>query len=178
MPHFPEHLAKHSKQSLGIFAREPEAAQQATDHLLFIFAFGIAAGHERFIEQLRQPFQVGRSSCHNGLVNRWPPGHSRNFIQAYCHRLPQVHRRLLGLRGDSDQPVAVTEVFIRKAPLFGTEQEGDFTALQFAAEETGAFPQRSQRMIELAVPSSGCSEDKRTVRNRIGYAGKLFRTPE
>jgi len=33
-------------------------------------------------------------------------------------------------------------------------------------------------MIQLPIPSSGCSHDKPAIGNRIGHGGKLLRTPE
>jgi|SRR6185436_15804682 len=122
MLHFPEYLAKHSEQSPRIITGWPETTHEAADDLFLLFAFRIAAGDEGFVEQLRQTFQVGRAGGGSPLPNRRSLPHPGKVVKAYRDCLPQIHRGLLRLGGDSDQPVAVAEILIREAALLGTEE--------------------------------------------------------
>lgn len=134
MLHFPEYLAKHSEQSPRVITGEPETAHQAADDLFLLFAFRVATGNEGLVEQFRHAFQVGRFGGGNSFPNRCSPPHPDQVVKAYRDCLPQVHRGLLRLGGDSDQPVAVAEVLIREAALLRTEEQRDLAAISLATD--------------------------------------------
>ena len=53
---------------------------------------------------------------------------ARKFVQAHGNRLTKVHRTMLFASGNAQEPMAMAEVFIRKATLLRTEEQGDRAA--------------------------------------------------
>jgi hypothetical protein len=48
-------------------------------------------------------------------------GIASEFVEAHGHGLAEVHGTMLFARGDAKQPVAVAEVFVGEAALFGAD---------------------------------------------------------
>src|SRR5262249_49414192 len=76
-------------------------------------------------------------------------GFAAELIQAHRDRLAQVHR---AASIDAHQPVAIAEIVVRQTELLRTEQQRRRTRRQMLSQQPTAVFERSQRMLELAMP--------------------------
>ncbi len=58
--------------------------------------------------------------------------------------------------------MTVAEVLIRRAQLFGTEQEGDMSPRAAAGESCAPILQSTQRMLQLAMAHGRGANDQRS----------------
>src|SRR5712672_1717686 len=120
---FPQDLAENSKSEFGIGSGKPQTVNEAAD---FIFGrscgalvsrtigtgFQITAGTQGVEQEHGKALEVGSGSwC---VFFRFPDGFrvTRKFIEANGDCLPKIHGSMLFARGDTDEPMAVAQVFV------------------------------------------------------------------
>ena len=79
--------------------------------------FQIAAGAEGVEQKRGEALEIGGGGGDMFVRFRDGSGIAREFVQADGYGLAEVHGAMLFARGDTQQPVAVAEVFIRKTTL-------------------------------------------------------------
>lgn len=94
-----------------------------------------------------------------------------NFVKTDSHGLAEVHGDVLLACGDMEQPVAVAEVVVGEAALFGAEEKRDAAAM--ATDEASSLVEAVQWLLQLASASSGGADDQSAVRNGCGEVGEF-----
>src|SRR5579862_766022 len=98
----------------------------------------IAAGVQRLEQHLGDALDLSGRSERRLLRLPRTFRVANEFVEANSHRLTQVHGNILFAGGDADQPVTVTQIVIREAELFRTEQERDAARRQPLADQARA----------------------------------------
>ena len=76
--------------------------------------FQVATGSEGVEQERRETLEIGGGGGDKFVRFRDGSGIPREFVQADGYGLAEVHGPMLFARGDTQEPVAVAEVFIRK----------------------------------------------------------------
>jgi hypothetical protein len=92
--------------------------------------------------------------------------------------LAEIHGAMLFASGNAQEPMAMAEVFIRKAALLRAEKEGDAAAGEMLAEETGGLIQVAHQVLQLTLPDGSCSDDQCAIFNGFGDGFELFGSGE
>src|SRR5262249_9917620 len=118
--HLPYDLTQHAEQRRGVCRREFKAPGHATHLFLGTgrrLGVHITALSKRIAEHRREALQLSRrgwllaARLVSAFRSWWH--RARQFVETYGHGLPQVHRSLIVLSGNAEQPVAVAEVLVR-----------------------------------------------------------------
>ena len=102
----------------------------------------------------------------------------REFVKADPDSLAKIHGAMLFAGGNAQEPVAVAEVFIRKAALLRPEKQGGAAAGKMLAEDTGGLLGAADRMLQLTLADGGGSDHQRAIRDGFGDGLELFGTGE
>jgi len=137
-------LPKDAEREIRIGGREVEAADEAAD---FFFGggggapllgttgtgFQIATGTEGVEQERSETLEIG--GCSGNMLLRFYGGSwiARELVEADSYSLTEIHGAMLFPGGNAQEPVAVAEVFIRKATLLRAEKEGDAAAREMLA---------------------------------------------
>ncbi len=76
--------------------------------------------------------------------------------------------------GNAQQPVAVAEVFIRKAALFRTEKKGDVAAGQMLVEKTRGLLKAANGVLQLTEADGGGTDDQTAIFHGCGDGLEFF----
>jgi hypothetical protein len=96
------------------------------------------------------------------------------LVEANGDGLAKVHGAMLFASGDAQEPVAVTEVFIGKASLFGAEEKGDAAAGEMLAKAARGLFEAANRVLGLAAANGSGSDYESAVRDGLGDGLELF----
>jgi hypothetical protein len=99
---------------------------------------------------------------------------AREFIKADGYGLTEVHGAMLFASGNAQEPIAVAEVFIRKAALFRTEKKGDPATGEMLAEQTGGVIETADRVLQLPGAHGSGSDNERAIGYGIRDSFELF----
>lgn len=94
-------------------------------------------------------------------------GIAREFVEADGYRLPEVHGAMLFAGGDAHEPVAVAEVFIRKAALLRTKENGGAAACKMFVNVTGGLIEAADGVLQLARAYGGGSHNETAIFDRL-----------
>jgi hypothetical protein len=186
---FPEDLAEDAESEFGVCSGEAEAVDEAADFffgggggasLLGItrIRFQIATGTERVEQERSETLEIGGCS---GNILLWFYGDlwiAREFIEADCDRLAEIHGAMLFASGNSQEPMAMAEVFVRKAALLRAEKEGDTAAGEMLAKEAGGLIQAADGVAQLTLADGGGSDNQCAIFNSFGHGLEFFGTGE
>jgi len=136
--------------------------------------FQIAAGTEGFEQKRSEAFQIGRGGGDILFGFRYGFGITHKLVKANGDGLAKIHGTMLFAGGDTQEPMTMAEVFVRKAALFGAKQKGDSTAGQMLIDEARSLLKAPNRMLGLAAADSGSSDDKIAVRDGLGHGFEFF----
>jgi hypothetical protein len=178
-------LAENAKRKIGIGRGEVQSANEAADFLVgggggapFLrtagIRFQITTGAEGVKQERGEALEIGGGS--GGMFLRFRGGLriAREFIEAYSYRLAQVHGAMLFAGGDAQEPMAVAEVFVRKAALLRTEKKGDATAGKTLAEEADGLIEAANRVLQLALAYGGGSHNEGTILDGLSNSLELL----
>ena len=101
-------------------------------------------------------------------------GVSREFVEAYGYSLAEVHGAMLFAGGDAQEPMAVADVFIRKAAFFRTEKKGDGAGRKAFADEGNGLFKAPDWMLQLTLADGGRPDDERAIFYGFGDSLELF----
>lgn len=175
MIQLPEDLAKHTHPDFGIIIRQVHAAQHAAK-LYFCdcirSGFDIAAGSQNFKPENSKtvkPFGRGR----NGLLTGrcfclFDGGVSCEFIKADRDSLTEIHRQMLLLGGNVQQPVAMAEIVIGEAGFLRAEEQRNAAFVQMIANNWCSEGKVVDLMLYFPVMERGGSYNERAVRRCFG----------
>ena len=104
-------------------------------------------------------------------VELWIAG---EFVEAYSDSLTEVHGTVLFARRDAYEPMAVAEVFVRKAAFLRTEEESDTTSRKMLADVTSSLLKTTNGVLQLTKADSGGSHNKSAVFDGFGDRLELF----
>jgi hypothetical protein len=76
--------------------------------------------------------------------------------------------------GNAQEPVAVTEVFIRKTAFFRTKEKGDAAAGEMFAQESRGLLEAANRVLRLAAADRGGPDNERAIRHSFRDGLKFF----
>ena len=76
--------------------------------------------------------------------------------------------------GNAQKPVAVAEIFIRKAALFRTKKKSDSVASQMFTEKTRGLIETADGVVQLTEADRGGSNDKSAILDGFGDGLELF----
>jgi len=138
--------------------------------------FQIAAGAKGVEQERGQALQIGSGGTDLFFWFRFDLGIAREFVEADGHSLAEIHRAMFLARGDAQQPMAVAEIFIRKAALLGTEKQGGAAAGEMRAQDTGRLLGAADRMLQLTLANGSGSDDQGAIRDGFGDGLELFGT--
>jgi hypothetical protein len=121
-------LAEDAEGEFGVAGGEVETVNEAAD--FFVggrggtplvrnagIRFQIITGAESAEQKSGEALEIGGGRGNVFLRPRSGLGIARKFVEADGYSLAEVHGAMLFTRGNSQEPVAVAEVFIRKAAL-------------------------------------------------------------
>jgi hypothetical protein len=162
---------------------EDEAADEGFVEVCWM-PLGVAAGCHRFDHQLGQPLQVFCGGGLNWFLHRLGFGVADEFVEADGGGLAEVHGGVahsLGLvHGDGEERLAVAELFVAEAGLFGAEEQCDprerlrgseSGARQLRTKQGAGFGEGMKRMLLAAQADGGGAYDERAIGDRLGDAG-------
>ena len=136
--------------------------------------FQIAAGTEGFDQKRCETFEIGGRGGYIffGFRNGFRIAHK--LVKADCDGLAKIHGTMLFAGGYTQQPMAMAEVFVRKAALFGAEQKGDSTAGEMFMDEARSLLKAANRMQGLAAADGSGANNEGAVRDGIGDGFEFF----
>src|SRR5438270_9762535 len=129
----PHDLSHHAEKQLGIVFLQFEAQNQAARFFLengVCPRLHISADTERLHESLSNFFQFSRRCWFYLLGGRLERRAPSQFVQTYRDCLAEVHGDVLPARRNIEQPVTVSEIFIREASFFRSKQQSNALSLQ------------------------------------------------
>ena len=182
-------MAEDAKGKVGIGGREVQAANEAPD---FFFGggggapllattgtrFQIATGTEGVEQERSETLEIGGCS---GDVLLWFYGGSwiaREFVEANGYGLTEIHGAMLFASGNAQEPMAVAEVFIRKAALLRAEKESDTADGEILSNEAGGLIQAADWVVQLTLADGGRSDDQCALLNSLSDSFEFFGTGE
>ena len=101
------------------------------------------------------------------------PSSAHKLIEAYRHRLPQVHRRMSKLlvlvHGNRQQPVTMAKFIITEPRLLRTEKHSHPPARvrKLRTNLLAGLRQRKKRMLKRTLPHGSRAHDKGAIRDRF-----------
>lgn len=136
--------------------------------------FQIAAGTEGVEQKRCETFEIGGrgSDIFFGLQCGFRIAHK--LVKANGDGLAEIHGAMLFAGGDAQEPMAMAEVFVRKAALFGAEQKGDSTAGQMLMDKPRSLLKAANRMQGLAAADGSGSHDEGAIRDGFGDSFEFF----
>jgi hypothetical protein len=181
LPQPPSDLPHHAEKYFRVFRVEAESQYHAADFVLarrFRSGLNVSTLIEGLEQNLADLFiHTGSGALGRGLSDLRSIL-SRQLIQADSHSLAEIHREVIFLGGNRQQPVAVAEVIIRQTDLFGTEQKRDASGLEVPANVYGSFIEPTQRMLQRALASRSRTDNERAVGNGLGQSFVFLGTLE
>jgi hypothetical protein len=155
--------------------------------------FQVAAGAECFQEDRGDALEVVARGRGGGAVGtrsrslaalgmtRWrtwmtggEAGAAGEFVEADGDGLAKVHGAMVFAGGDAEEPVAVAEVFVGEAALFGAEEEGDAAGGEALADQRSSLLEALDGVLQFAVADGGGADDEGAVRDGFGEGGEFF----
>jgi hypothetical protein len=168
---FPDNLAEHAEQNLGIACAEMEAAGEAAE-----FFFGKRLGVEVRVAADGQAVEKSRDEAFEMAGVGWfvfwrARGHggiAGDFIERNGYGLAEIHGAVFLTRGNAQKPVTVAEVFIGEADFFGAEEQSDAAGSEALADEARALLQTMNRLLGFARADRGGSNDESAIGDGFG----------
>src|SRR6266850_1646144 len=181
----PEDLAEDAEEEIGVRGGETEAADEAAD--FFVGGCGgaalwgaggkrfeIAAGAEGVEQDRGDALEFGGGG--RGALFRWRRRMeiASKFVKADGYGLAEVHGAMLFAGGDTEEPVAMAEIFVGEAALFRAEQKGDAAGNKALADQRRGVFEAFDRMLRVAAANGGGADDEVAVRDGFGESLELF----
>ena len=136
--------------------------------------FQVAAGAEGVEEDGGDALEIG--SRGNAAFLRRGRGVeiAGEFVEGDGDGLAEVHGAMFFTRRNAEEPVAVAEVFVGEAALFGAEQEGDTAGGEACADQGSGLLETLNRVLHFTVADGCGANDEGAVRHGFGEGGKFF----
>ena len=184
-PGFPQDLAEDAEEEFGIRGGEVEAVHEAAD--FFVGGSGgaalgsasgkrfeIAAGAEGVKQGRSDAFEIG-GGC-GGAFLGWGRGAgiASEFVEADGDGLAEVHGAMVFTGGDAEEPVAMAEVFVRKAAFFRAEEESYAAGSEALAHERSGLFEAFDGVLRVTAADGGGADDEGAIRDGFGDGLELF----
>ena len=168
---FPEDLAEDAGRQFGVRSGKVQAVYEAAD---FLFGgggraplrgyagtrFQIAAGAEGVEQERGEALEISSGGRDMPLWFHGGFWTAREFVKAHGYSLAKVHGAMFFARGNSQEPMAVAEVFIRETTLLRTEKQRDAATGKMPAKKMGSLIQAADPVLQLTVAHCGRSDDE------------------
>lgn len=105
----------------------------------------------------------GRSASGSGWIRR-----ARQIVKADRDRLPQVHGRLAGVRGNLDQSVAVGKIIAGEAVFLGAKYQGCACIGNMRGEDGDCLGKKQDGLVGFAMGASAGAGNERAVLQCFG----------
>ena len=178
-------MAEDPEGEIGVRGGEVQTADEAADFLFgggggapFLGAawtrFQVAAGAEGIEQERGKAFELSGAGgemffgFRNGLRS------ARQLVEADGYGLAEIHGAMLFAGVDAQEPMAVAEVFIRKASLLRTEKKSNGTGRKAFADDGSGLFKALDGVLQLTLADGGGSDNERAVRDRFGDGLELF----
>jgi hypothetical protein len=182
-------LAKNPEGKFGVRGGKAQPANEAAD---FIFSgggraplleaagirFQITTGTETLEQECGDALEVGGGGGDMFFRLRSAVRTAHEFVEADGYGLAKIHGAMFSASGDTHEPVAVAEIFIRKATLLRTEEKGDTAAGELLVQETCSLVEAADRMLHLALPNGGGSDNESAILNGFSDSFEFFGATE
>ena len=96
------------------------------------------------------------------------------FVKCDRNCLPEIHGHMFVAGGNVDQPVAVAEFLVAQTELLRSEEQRDRRRCELLTNESRAFVEPADGVLQIAVLDRGGSDDQCTIGDSFSQASAFL----